>query len=38
MFRGAFMESGAQLPTGANANGQEYYDIIASAVSFQPKR
>ncbi|KAL8277084.1 hypothetical protein RQP46_010512 [Phenoliferia psychrophenolica] len=33
LFRGAFMESGAQLPTGANDHGQEYYDIVAAATN-----
>ncbi|KAK4699141.1 hypothetical protein P7C70_g7125, partial [Phenoliferia sp. Uapishka_3] len=32
LFRGAFMESGAQLPTGSILNGQEYYDSIALAT------
>lgn len=33
LFRGAFMESGAQLPTGSILNGQQYYDSIATAVN-----
>ncbi|KAL8278082.1 hypothetical protein RQP46_009542 [Phenoliferia psychrophenolica] len=30
LFRGGFMESGAQLPTGDLVNGQSYYDDLAA--------
>lgn len=32
LFRGAFMQSGSQVPFGKIENGQEQYDIIAKQV------